>query len=55
MQNGWSYVKNSSDFNIKLEMLGKLSGNIALVTAVMVALYPSIPRLETLREDLKRF
>ena len=38
-----------------MKKLGKLSGNITLVTADVVALYPSTPRedgLETLRERL---
>ena len=38
-----------------MKKLGKLSGNITLVTADVVALYPSIPHedgLETLRERL---
>ena len=55
MQNGWSYVKDSSDFKNKIKKLGKLSGNITLVTADVVSLYPSIPHedgLETLRETL---
>ena len=53
MQNGWSYVKDSSDFKNKIKKLGKLSGNITLATADVVGLYPSIPRedgFETLRE-----
>ena len=55
MQNGWSYVKDSSDFKHKIKKLGKLYGNITLVTADVVALYPSVPHedgLETLRERL---
>ena len=55
MQNGWSYVKDLSDFKNKIEKLGKLSANITLVTADVVALHPSIPHeggLETLRERL---
>ena len=55
MQSGFSYVKDSSDFKNKIKKLGKLSGNITLVTADVVALYPSIPHedgLETLRERL---
>ena len=43
MQNGWSDVKDSSDFKNKIKKLGKLSSNITLVTADVVALYPSIP------------
>ena len=43
MQNGWSYVKDSSEFKNKMKKLGKLSGNITLVTTDVVALYPSIP------------
>ena len=62
MQNDWPYFKDSSDFKNKIKKLGKLSGNITLVTADMVALYLSISHedcLETLRdrfiksEDLK--
>ena len=55
MQNGWSYVKDSSDFKNKIK-LGKLSGNITLVIADVVALYPIISHedgLETLRDLLK--
>ena len=55
MQNGSSYVKESSDFKNKMKKLGKLSGNITLVTADVVALYPTIPQedgLEALRERL---
>ena len=55
MQNGWSYVKDSSDFKNKIKKLGKLSGNVTLIKADVVALYPSIPHehgLETLREWL---
>ena len=43
MQNGWSYVKDSSEFKSKMKKLGKLSGNITLVTTDVVALYPSTP------------
>ena len=52
MQNDWSYVNN---FKNKIKKLGKLSGNITLVTANVVALFSSIPHedgLETLRERL---
>ena len=55
MQNGWSCLKDSSDFKNKIKKLGKLSGNITLVTANVVAVYPSVPHedgLETLRERL---
>ena len=55
MQNGWSYVKDSSDFKNKIKTLGRLSGNITLVKADVVVIYPSIKheyRLETLRERL---
>ena len=57
MQNGRSYVKDSSDFKNKIKKLGKLSGNITLVAADVVAHYPSIPLedgLETLRERLAK-
>ena len=52
MQNGWSYVKDSSDVKNKSKKLGKLSGNITLVTADVVALYTNEDGLETLRERL---
>ena len=55
MQNGWSCIKDSSDFKNKTKKLDKSLGNIILVTADVVALYPSIPHedgLETLRERL---
>ena len=55
MQNGWSCVKDSSDFKNKIKKLGKLSGDITLVTSNVVALYHSIPHedgLETLSEKL---
>ena len=55
MQNGWFYVKYSSDFKNKIKKLGKLSGNITLATVDVEALYPSISLedgLETLRERL---
>ena len=47
-QNGWSYVKDSSDFKNKIKKLGKLSGNITLVKTDVVALYPSIPHEDDL-------
>ena len=52
MQNDWSYVNN---FKNEIKKLGKLSGNITLVTANVVALYSSITHedgLETLTERL---
>ena len=54
MQNGWSYVKDSGGFKNKIKV-GKLCGNITLVTADGVALYPTIPHedcLQTLSERL---
>ena len=57
MQNGWSYVKDSSEFKNKIKKLDKLSGNITLVTTDVVAPYPSVPHehgLETLRERLAK-
>ena len=57
MQNGWSYVKDSSDFKNKIKKLGKLSGNITLATVDMVALYLSISHedgIERLRERLAK-
>ena len=48
----WTYY-DSSDFKNKIKKLGKLSGDITLVTAEVVTLYPSIPHengLEPLRE-----
>ena len=53
MENGCPYVKDSSDFKNKIKKLGRLFRNNTLVTADVVALYPSIPHedgLETLRE-----
>ena len=50
-------VKDSSDFKNKIKRLGKLSGNITLVTVDVVALYSSIPHedgLEILRERLAK-
>ena len=50
----WTYYE-SSDFKNKIKKLGKLSGDIILVTAEVVTLYPSIPHengLEPLRERL---
>ena len=50
MQNGWLYVRDSSDFKNKIKKLGKkkkLSGNITLVTVDMIALHPSIPHEDT--------
>ena len=55
MENGCPYVKDSSDFKNKIKKLGRLFRNNTLVTADVVALYPSIPHedgLETLRERL---
>ena len=63
VKNGCAYVKDQNDCKNKIRKLGKLSGNITLVTSDVVALFPSIPRedgLETLRgrlvksEDLKQ-
>ena len=51
MLNGQSYVKDSSHFKSKIKKLGKLSGNITLVTTF----YPSISHddgLKTPREKL---
>ena len=55
MQNGWSYLKDSSDCKNKIKKLGELAGNITQVTADVVALSPTIPHeggLETPRERL---
>ena len=55
MENGCPYVKGSSDFKNKIKKLGRLFRKNTLVTADVVALYPSIPHedgLETLRERL---
>ena len=42
MQSDWSNVKGLSDYKHKIKKLGKSFGNITLVTADVVALYPNI-------------
>ena len=42
MRKGWSYIKDSEDFNNKSRKLGKIPGNAILVPADVVGLYPSI-------------
>ena len=43
MQNGWSYMKNSDDFIMKIKHLKNIPDNAILMTADVVGLYPSIP------------
>ena len=43
MQNGWSYMKNSGDFIMKIKHLKNIPDNAILMTADVVGLYPSIP------------
>ena len=44
MKAGKAYIKDTSDFLEKLKNLGNIPSNAILVTAVVVGLYPSIPR-----------
>ena len=56
MQSGRSYIKDSRDFLKKIRNLGCLPENAILVTADVVALYPSIPHeagLQALEEALE--
>ena len=46
MQSGWSYIRDSGDFNNKMKRLGKVPEGSFLVTADVVGLYPSIPHKE---------
>ena len=57
MRKGWSYIKDSQDFINKSRKLGKKPDNAKLVTADVVALYPSIPHnigLRALKEALDK-
>ena len=57
IQNGWSYIKNSSHFIKKIKHLKNIPDNAILVTADVVGLYPSIPHeagLRALKEVLDR-
>ena len=48
MQSSETYIRDSSDFLVKIKDLGQLPENAILVTADVVALYPSIPHAEGL-------
>ena len=55
IQAGKSYIKDTSDFLENLKNLGNIPSNAILVTADVVALYPSIPHdagLQALFEKL---
>ena len=57
MQNGKSYIRDSSDFISKIKDLNNIPQGALLVTADVVGLYPSIPRdlgLKLLREVLEK-
>ena len=57
MQNGWCYIKGSSDFIKKIKHLKNIPDNTLLVTAYVVGLYPSIAYeagLRALKEVLDR-
>ena len=57
MQNGWSYIKDSSNFIKKTKHLKNIPDNAILVTADVVGLHPSIlheERLRALKEVLDR-
>ena len=43
MRRSWSYVKDSGDFIEKIERISNVPDDAILVTADIVALYPSIP------------
>ena len=54
MQDGWSYIKDTGDFQ-KIKRLGKIPEGAILVTADVVGLYPNIPHdlgLQSLRKRL---
>ena len=56
MQNGWSYIRDSNDFNNKIKNLENIRSNSILVTADIVGLYPSIPHesgLKAIKEVLE--
>ena len=57
MQEGESYIKDTSDFLNKIKNVNAIPENAILVTADMVGFYPSIPHqdgLEALREALDK-
>ena len=54
MQEGWSYIENSSDFIKKLKNIDHIPQNAIIVTVNVAGLYPSIPHdtgLEALRKS----
>ena len=54
MQDGWSYIKDTGDFQ-KIKRLGKIPEGAILVTADVVGPYPNIPHdlgLQSLRKRL---
>ena len=56
MQNGWSYIRDSNDFNSKIKNLENIRSNSILVTADIVGLYLSIPHesgLKAIKEVLE--
>ena len=56
MKAGKSYIKDTSDFLVKLKNLGNIPSNAILVTADVVGLYHSIPHsavLQALYEKLE--
>ena len=53
MRSGMSCIKDTNEFLSKFKNLKKVPGNVILVTADVVGLYPSIPRKEVL-EILKK-
>ena len=58
MRSGMSYIKDTSDFLLKLKNLKKVPDNAILVTADVVGLYASIPHndgLEVLKTQLDNF
>ena len=58
MRPGMSYIKDTSDFLLKLKNLKKVPDNAILVTADVVGLYASIPHndgLEVLKTQLDNF
>ena len=57
IQNGKSYIRDSSDFISKIKDLNNISQGALLVTADVVGLYPSIPHdlgLKSLKEVLEK-
>ena len=43
MRKGLSYIKDSGDFINKIQRMGSIPDSAILVTADVMALYPSIP------------